>query len=1221
MASSKLEIKLALSAVDEASKTLGAVRKQIESLSGTALENTKRMGAAGASAKQLGESLKDAGAGAEKARSSLSLLTSAATKLAAAFAAIKSAGFFVEAADEARMLEARVRAASVSVDDAAKNMTAIKRVAEETISPLSDTATLYLRVSQATRTMGLESERVADVVSIVSKSLQISGASASETSAVMLQFGQALASGVLRGDEFNSMMENSPRLAKALSDALGVSTGQLRRMAEQGQLTADTVVNALLKQKDVIDTEYRTIPQTVGQAWQVLTDKIGQFAGAVDNSIGVTSTIVNVMNMASDAIRQATTAISDHIRGAAAAADGATGSFKTLAESLADPTIAQRVAELEARLRAIQLGTQEAAQRSAEAISEAIKAAEQQISELDRKVSDAVSRASSSISSLAQAREVAEQNIKAQAAEVARAITEREAAIKAAIEQRTISERDAIAETTQLAIESATKRADLARHLTDVTINALAQEEQYRLAVAASEGKTLEERRQNALRVAQDILSARIAAWQQAADAYRSHIDSLIQEEQRHLQAVQQIEDQKRLINLNTEDKIAEIRRRGMTEEEAAADRVAQAWKLSYEAQAALRNGDFERAKDYAQRAMSLYERVAMTRGQEETAITGISQAQQLLNRILDEQADAHRKAASAARDAANEMRNSYAGIQEKIDGLRAALSDISSVSIEIDAAQAESAIADLQKAVSERDYMISVHADLEKARDAIVRFAEEVKNDPHTVPIDADIEAGKSAIDRLREYAEEKASAELKLKTDAAMSSLDTLSSRMQNLAQVSMDLDDAQARQRANEFVTWLASQDTTSEHTITTNVDHAASEIDSLNGRDTSSTHTIYVRRVEANSAGGLVGAVLRYARGGVVPRIAKRFMTGGRVLFPRFSGGVIPGTGNEDTEPYTLDTGAFVLRKAAVQKYGKDAIAKLLGARKYATGGLVFGDGHKWIKYYLYSLSHYQKYYDGSEIDILDGISRKFGSGKKAAMAVAEALAGVNLEKLRAEATLSKFSGLPMSYETPGVQEYGQAANLARVSGAWAVELEAKLAELKALLSDDELKEIDKIISEMNRKTALAAEYYRAVIERNKRVENTGSTRDILARRSFDMKFARGGSVRAGPSDTVPALLTPGEFVVRREVVQKVGLPILEALNSMKLPIHMVRGYATGGLVTDGSYPGGRVVAPGIERTVRLELNIGGTTVSAYTDQSSERALMDALRRAKSRAVAL
>lgn len=495
MASSshRLEIKLALSAVDEASKTLGAVRQKIESLSGTALENTKRMGAAGASAKQLGKNLEDTGVGAEKARSSLSMLVSVSTKLVSAFAAIKSAGLFVGAADEARMLEARVRAASVSVDDAAKSMTAIKRVAEETRSPLSDTATSYLRVSQATRTMGLESEQVADVVSIVSKSLQISGASASEASAVMIQFGQALASGVLRGDEFNSVMENSPRLSKALSDALGVSIGQLRRMAEQGQMTADTVVNALLQQKDVIDTEYQAIPQTVGMAWQALTDKIGQFAEAVDNTIGVTSTIVNVMNMASDTIGRATTAISDHIRGTAAAADGATESFKTLAESLADPTIAQRVAELEARLRAIQMGTQEAAQRSAEAISEAIKAAEQQISELDRKVSDAVSRASSSIGSLAQAREVAEQNIKAQAAEVARAITEREAAIKAAIEQRTISERDAITETTQIAIESATKRADLARYLTDVTINALAQEEQYRLAVAASEGKTIDQ--------------------------------------------------------------------------------------------------------------------------------------------------------------------------------------------------------------------------------------------------------------------------------------------------------------------------------------------------------------------------------------------------------------------------------------------------------------------------------------------------------------------------------------------------------------------------------------------------------------------------------------------------------------------------------------------------------------------------------------------------------
>jgi tape measure domain-containing protein len=78
----------------------------------------------------------------------------------------------------------------------------------------------------------------------ISQALRLSGASATEAQSSLLQFGQALASGVLRGEEFNSVVENSPRLAQALADGLNVPIGRLRKLAEEGRLTADVVVNA-----------------------------------------------------------------------------------------------------------------------------------------------------------------------------------------------------------------------------------------------------------------------------------------------------------------------------------------------------------------------------------------------------------------------------------------------------------------------------------------------------------------------------------------------------------------------------------------------------------------------------------------------------------------------------------------------------------------------------------------------------------------------------------------------------------------------------------------------------------------------------------------------------------------------------------------------------------------------------------------------------------------
>jgi len=136
-------------------------------------------------------------------------------------------------------------------------------------------------------------------------------------------------------------------------------------------------------------------------------------------------------------------------------------------------------------------------------------------------------------------------------------------------------------------------------------------------------------------------------------------------------------------------------------------------------------------------------------------------------------------------------------------------------------------------------------------------------------------------------------------------------------------------------------LGRIETESRHQVSTNADAARAEVMSLNGANTSSTHTIYVQRVEVNATGGLVGSGVRH------------FADGGAVgpAFPRMSGGTVPGSGNQDTVPRTLDAGAFVIRKAAVQKYGSAPLARLtqmarssasaVGVARFASGGPVFG----------------------------------------------------------------------------------------------------------------------------------------------------------------------------------------------------------------------------------------------------------------------------------------
>lgn len=152
-------------------------------------------------------------------------------------------------------------------------------ISQETRSGLEATATLYGRLERATRSAGTSTEDLAKLTTTINKGLVVSGATAEEASSTMIQLSQALASGVLRGEEFNSISENGSRLAVALADSLGVTVGQLRAMAAEGKLTTDVVVKGLLSQGDVIAKEFGNTIQTMRQAFQIAGNNITKFIG------------------------------------------------------------------------------------------------------------------------------------------------------------------------------------------------------------------------------------------------------------------------------------------------------------------------------------------------------------------------------------------------------------------------------------------------------------------------------------------------------------------------------------------------------------------------------------------------------------------------------------------------------------------------------------------------------------------------------------------------------------------------------------------------------------------------------------------------------------------------------------------------------------------------------------------------------------------------------
>ncbi|HGG8928733.1 TPA: tape measure protein, partial [Enterobacter hormaechei subsp. xiangfangensis] len=152
-------------------------------------------------------------------------------------------------------------------------------ISQKTRSGLDATATLYARLERSTRGYGVSVEDITRLTTIINQGFVVSGATAEEASNAIIQLAQGLASGALRGDEFNSVNEQGNRLMIALADSLNVSIGALRNMAAEGKLTTDVIVNGLLSQGDKIGQEFAKTTATISQSLEIANNNITKFFG------------------------------------------------------------------------------------------------------------------------------------------------------------------------------------------------------------------------------------------------------------------------------------------------------------------------------------------------------------------------------------------------------------------------------------------------------------------------------------------------------------------------------------------------------------------------------------------------------------------------------------------------------------------------------------------------------------------------------------------------------------------------------------------------------------------------------------------------------------------------------------------------------------------------------------------------------------------------------
>lgn len=182
--------------------------------------------------------------------------------------------------DTMSSIESQLRLVTGGQDELNKAMQDTYSVAQETRQDLESTVNLYARMARSTEDLNLTHDELLSLTKAINQSFIVSGASAQEAASSTLQLTQAMASGVLRGEELNSVLENSPRLAQAIAEGLGVSIGQLRDLGTQGELTAEQVVRALQRTAGTIDNDFQQMERTVGQAMQQLrNDLLVTFGG------------------------------------------------------------------------------------------------------------------------------------------------------------------------------------------------------------------------------------------------------------------------------------------------------------------------------------------------------------------------------------------------------------------------------------------------------------------------------------------------------------------------------------------------------------------------------------------------------------------------------------------------------------------------------------------------------------------------------------------------------------------------------------------------------------------------------------------------------------------------------------------------------------------------------------------------------------------------------
>lgn len=290
-------------------------------------------------------------------------MTSTLQRSLSAIAPTLAAAFSVDAvvgmADSFTQMQNRLKTTGLDAAALTQQFSALNAVADASRSPIEAVVAVYSRLRLATEGMGFSNAQVTRTTEILSKALKASGATAGETSAALLQFGQAIGAGSLQGDELRSIRENAPAVARAIAKEFGVTVGELKKLGEEGKLTSQRVMKAVLDSGSVIDQTFAKTEATVGDALTNLQNKLTNYIGLTDDSTSATDRIRQAINALAGNLETVTQVI-----GAVAAIMGVRFVLAMTAGSgamIANGVAAVRLAGFQTAMTASMMGTTRAA--------------------------------------------------------------------------------------------------------------------------------------------------------------------------------------------------------------------------------------------------------------------------------------------------------------------------------------------------------------------------------------------------------------------------------------------------------------------------------------------------------------------------------------------------------------------------------------------------------------------------------------------------------------------------------------------------------------------------------------------------------------------------------------------------------------------------------------------------------------------------------------------